>query len=108
MTWEFVSDGIIVPNGRVLPSYPLGATGRMLVYFPQSDYEDTRLRGYAEFSSYQPDLAFESPLIAWYEIVGKAMIFTSPLVDSSVGFTISFPSRALPFGGQVYEIQREN
>lgn len=107
MTWEFVTDGIIVPNGRVLPSYALGSTGRMLVYFPQSDYEDTRVRGYAEFNSYQSDLNIESPLIAWYEIIGKAAIIQSPVVDSTVGFTISFPSKSLPFAGQIYEIQRE-
>lgn len=108
MAWEFVADGIIIPNGRVVQSYSLGVTGRMLVYFPQSDYEDTRVRGYAEFNSYQSDLAIESPLIVWYEIIGKAAIFAPPIVNSTIGFTISFPSKCLPFAGQVYEIQREN
>lgn len=108
MGWSFVADGIIIPNGRIVQSYPLGQTGRMLVYFPSSDYEDTRVRCIAELSSYQSELAIEPPLIYWIEVIGKAAIISSPINDGTVGFTISFPSKSLPFAGQVYEIQRED
>lgn len=107
MTWEFVEDGIIVPNGRVYSLLSIGETGRVAVTFPNSDYEDYRYRCTIEFLTALDGVPVESAVYYRQDVYAKVSIVAPPSFDSEVDFTVVFGSRSLPFAGQVYALFRE-
>jgi hypothetical protein len=105
--WEFVTDGIMVPNGRVIGLYDIGATGRVACHFPQSDFSDSRLRCYIEFLSVLVDVPIESGTFYRSGMYSKVAIVSPPYYDTETDVTLVFPEESLPFVGQVYELFRE-
>lgn len=108
MAWNFVEDGIIIPNSRVYSLHPISVTGRVLLHVVQSDFADAAYRGTIEFLEYIPELSIESPVIYRADSYSKAAIAVSPIVNSRIGFTVVFPPRSIRFGGMVYELFAED
>lgn len=108
MAWEFVADGIILPNGRINDIHALGTTGRVLLHVVQSDVSDPQYRGTIEFYEYIAELSIEFPVIARLDSFSKAAIAVSPVVSNTIAFGAVFPPRSLRYGGMVYELFREN
>lgn len=107
MYWESVASGVVLPTGRTSLQWDVGDTGRVLFFSSNTDYEDSRFRGWIEFVQAAQGLGIEDPVIGRYPIYAKCEVVESSYWDSSLDFRITFPEETLPFAGTVFEVFRE-